>query len=221
MRWLLPLAVLGGLAHLLGMALDLAWLRMLSKPLPILALLFWVGAASPSSYRRWILLGLGLSLLGDVLLEWPLNAFVPGLAAFLLAHLAYLIAYLGETRRLAPLALVCAALPGVGLFLLLDSHGLGDLRLPIALYSLTISCMLWRALARLAAPISASAWLAAGGALLFMLSDSLIGISRFMSAFEGSGYAIMLTYWVGQLGIAASVRCGRRALPYSLSESAT
>lgn len=221
MRWLLPLAVLGGLAHLLGMALDLPWLRMLSKPLPILALLLWVGAANPSAYRRWILLGLGLSLLGDILLEWPLNAFVPGLAAFLLAHVAYLVAYLGETRRLAPLALVCAALPGIGLFLLLDSHGLGELRLPIALYSLTISSMLWRALARLATPISPSAWLAASGALLFMLSDSMIGISRFLDAFDGSGYAIMITYWLGQLGIAASVSFGRRALPYSLSESAT
>ncbi|WP_371369059.1 lysoplasmalogenase [Pseudomonas sp. QL9] len=221
MRWLLPLAVLGGLAHLLGMALDLPWLRMLSKPLPILALLLWVGAANPSAYRRWILLGLGLSLLGDILLEWPLNAFVPGLATFLLAHVAYLVAYLSETRRLAPLALVCAALPGIGLFLLLDSHGLGELRLPIVLYSLTISSMLWRALARLATPISPSAWLAASGALLFMLSDSMIGISRFLDAFDGSGYAIMLTYWLGQLGIAASVSFGRRALPYSLSESAT
>lgn len=221
MRWLLPLAVLGGLAHLLGTALDLAWLRMLSKPLPILALLLWVRAASPSTYRRWILLGLGLSLLGDVLLEWPFNAFVPGLAAFLLAHVAYLLAYLGETRRLAPLALVGAALPGIGLFLLLDSHGLGELRLPIALYSLTISCMLWRALARLAAPSSASAWLAASGALLFMLSDGMIGISRFLGAFDSAGYAIMLTYWFGQLGIATSVSFRRRALPYSLSETAT
>lgn len=221
MRWLLPLAVLGGLAHLFGMAQDLPWLRMLSKPLPILALLFWVGAASPSAYRRWILLGLGLSLLGDVLLEWPLNAFVPGLAAFLLGHVAYLIAYLGETRRPALLALACAALPGVGLFLLLDRHGLGDLRLPIALYSLTISCMLWRALARLSTPVPASAWLAAGGALLFMLSDSLIGISRFLGAFDGSGYAIMLTYWLGQLGIAASVNARPGALPYSVPRTAT
>lgn len=223
MRWLLIAALLGAFADGLGMALELPWLRMLGKPLPLLALLFWVGTAAAGRYRRWILLGLGLSLLGDILLEWPLNAFVPGLAAFLLAHLAYLLAYLGESRRLAPLALAAAALLGGTLFLLLDSRGLSALRLPILLYSLTISAMLWRALARLpAAPEQRrSARLAAGGALLFVLSDSLIGISRFVVAFDGAGYAIMFSYWLAQLAIAASVSGRRDALPYSQARSAT
>ena len=219
MRWLLPLAVIGGLTYLLGVALELPWLRMLCKPLPILALLAWVSAAPGGAYRRWIILGLGLSLLGDVLLEWPIGAFVPGLCAFLLGHLAYLAAYLGETRRGAPLGLAFAAALGGGLFILLDSHGLGPLRLPIGLYSLVISAMLWRALARL--PGGASARLAAAGALLFVISDSLIGISRFVSPFAGSGYAIMLSYWLGQFGIAASVSARREPLPYSQTNPAT
>ena len=42
------------------------------------------------------------------------------------------------------------------------------------------------------------------GALLFVLSDSLIGVNRFVSPFAGANIAIMLTYWLGQLGIAAS-----------------
>lgn len=214
MRWLLPLAVLAGLAYLLGIALDLPWLRMLCKPLPIIALLGWVSRDPATAYRRWITLGLALSLLGDVLLEWPLNAFVPGLCAFLLAHLAYLAAYLGETRRPAPLALACAAALGGGLFLLLDRQGLGPLRLPIAAYSLVIACMLWRALARLP-QASPSARLAAAGALLFVISDGMIGINRFVSPFAGSGYAIMLSYWLGQLGIAASVSARHTPLPYS------
>jgi alkenylglycerophosphocholine/alkenylglycerophosphoethanolamine hydrolase len=50
-----------------------------------------------------------------------------------------------------------------------------------------------------------SALLAAGGAMAFVFSDSMIGISRFVVAFEVAPYLIILSYWLGQLGIAASV----------------
>lgn len=142
---------------------------------------------------------------------------MPGLAAFLLAHLAYLAAYLGDTRRVAPLGLLIAGTLGGGLFALLYSRGLGPLLVPIALYSLTISAMLWRAIARLGVPgiANASRACAALGALLFVSSDAMIGISRFVAAFDGASYAIMLTYWLGQLGIAASVTSRHIALPYS------
>lgn len=200
-------ALLGVILFLLGLQLELKWLTLLSKPLPVLCLLLWLRQAPASPYRRWIAAGLGLSLCGDMLLEWPADLFVFGLGAFLLAHLAYLAAYLSDSRRLAPGALLAAALVADGMFTVLASAGLGALLLPVALYSLAIGCMLWRALARLgsAAVNRRSAWLAAGGAALFVLSDSLIGINRFVAPFEGARYAIILTYWLGQLGIAASV----------------
>jgi len=198
---------LGGVAlFLLGLALDHSPLRLLSKPLPLIALLLWMGLAPAGHYRRWISLGLLLSLSGDLLLEWPADLFVFGLGAFLLGHLCFLIAYLGDSRRPAPLALLGAAAVGLGMFSLLAQNGLGALQIPVALYALTISAMLWRALARFGAPGIArrSAWLGAGGALLFVLSDSLIGINRFVSPFAGADLAIILSYWLGQLGIAAS-----------------
>jgi len=216
MRWAL-LALIGGAAYLFAVTFDLPALRMLCKPLPVLAMLIWILGTPADGYRRWVASGLVLSMLGDILLEWPVNAFVPGLAAFLLAHLAYLVAYLGDTRRFAPLGLLVAGSVGGGLFALLYSRGLGPLLLPIALYSLTISAMLWRAIARLGVPSisNASRVFAALGALLFVSSDSMIGISRFVAAFDGSSYAIMLTYWLGQFGIAASVTSRHIALPYS------
>src|SRR5690606_28620221 len=140
----------------------------------------------------------------DLLLEWPADLFVFGLGAFLLAHLAYLAAYLGDTRRLAPLELLLAALAAGAMFAVLANAGLGPLLLPVALYSLAIGAMLWRALARVGAVAPRSAWLAAGGAALFVLSDSLIGINRFVAPFEAARYAIILSYWLGQFGIAAS-----------------
>lgn len=205
MRPLLLIVALAGAAlFLLGLHFELKWLTLLSKPLPVICLLIWLREAPTGIYRRWVAIGLAFSLLGDVLLEWPADLFVFGLGAFLLAHLAYLVAYLSDTRRLAPMDLLLAILAAGGMFLVLTNAGLGQLLLPVALYSLAIGAMLWRALARIGAVGTASAWLAAGGAALFVLSDSLIGINRFVAPFEGARYAIILSYWLGQLGITAS-----------------
>ncbi|WP_285961067.1 lysoplasmalogenase [Pseudomonas tohonis] len=213
MQWLL-IGLTGALAYLYGDANDLATLCLWTKPVPILALLAWlVRSAPPGHYRRWIVLGLLLCLAGDMLLQGSPDFFVFGLGAFLLGHLAYIGAYLSDTRRLAPLALLPAVLFGAGMFAVLAQGGLGGLLVPVALYALTISAMLWRALARLGAsgPGPRSVRLAAAGALCFVVSDSLLGINRFVAPFEAAGLAIMLTYWLGQLGIVASaVLHGRR-----------
>lgn len=204
----------GALAFLGGLALDLDWLCFISKPVPVIAMLIWLRRAPAGAYRRWIAIGLALSLLGDMLLAWPADLFVFGLGAFLLAHLAYLRAYLLGTRRLAPLALLMAAGCGAAIFTLLASGGLGALLVPVACYALAISAMLWRALARLSHDLDRqSALLAAGGAALFVLSDSLIGINRFVSPFNAASYLIILTYWLGQWAIAASVAAIRPPFP--------
>ena len=201
---LLIIALVGVALFLLGLHFELEWLTLLSKPLPVLCLLAWLRQAPAGPYRRWIAIGLGLSLLGDMLLQWPTDLFVFGLGAFLLAHLAYLVAYLSDTHRLAPLDLLLAALAAGGMFFVLASADLGPLLLPVALYGLAIGAMLWRALARIGVVGATSAWLAAGGAALFVLSDSLIGINRFVAPFEGASYAIIHSYWLGQFGITAS-----------------
>ena len=68
---LLTVALAGAALFLLGHHFELTWLRLLSKPLPIICLLLWLREAPAGHYRRWIAIGLGLSLLGDLLLEWP------------------------------------------------------------------------------------------------------------------------------------------------------
>jgi len=161
--------------------------------------------APPSDYRRWISLGLIFSLLGDVLLAWPGDLFVFGLGAFLLAHVAYLKAYLSDCRRLALLPLIVAAAVGAVLLGVLIRQGLGPLLVPVVIYGVAISAMLWRALARLGSDVpKRSALLAAGGALAFVFSDSVIGIDRFVAPFHAAPYVIILSYWLGQWAITAS-----------------
>ena len=195
----------GALAFILGLASGLDVVCFWSKPIPVLAMLYWLRGAPAGHYRRWIMLGLAFSLVGDVLLAWPTDLFVFGLGAFLLAHLAYLCAYLGTCKQLAPIPLAISTAVGGSMFGLLASSGLGPLLIPVACYSLAIGAMLWRALARLGTGLDRqSAVLAAAGATLFVLSDSLIGINRFVSPFPEAGYAIIASYWLGQWAIAAS-----------------
>lgn len=204
MGWFI-LALMGAITFLYGVSVHAELLCLLVKPLPVLALLGWLHDAPPSDYRRWISLGLIFSLLGDVLLAWPGDLFVFGLGAFLVAHLAYLKAYLSDCRRPALPALIIALAVGAVLLGILIAHGLGPLLIPVIVYGTAISAMLWRALARLGTDVpKRSAWLAAAGALAFVFSDSVIGIDRFALPFSAAPYVIIISYWLGQWGIAAS-----------------
>lgn len=205
MRWLL-LGLVGAAVFLYGRITGDAQLSLLTKGIPVIALLLWLRLAPVGTYRRWIGIGLVFSLAGDILLDWPGDLFVFGLGAFLLGHLAYLRAYCSDSRQPALPALLLALIAGGAMFAILASSGLGELLIPVACYATAISLMLWRALARIGQPQlqPRSTWLAAGGATLFVLSDSLIGIDRFVASFDAAPYAIILTYWLGQWGIAAS-----------------
>ncbi|MFF7062357.1 lysoplasmalogenase family protein [Pseudomonas sp. NPDC008258] len=206
---LMIVALAAAALYIYALASDNTLLALLAKPVPVLAMIGWLRSAPASAYRMWISIGLAFSVLGDILLAIPADLFVFGLVAFLCAHLAYLRAYCDQTLHLALPALLFSALTGITLFSVLASHGLGPLLIPVALYALAISAMLWRALA--------CGGLAALGASLFVFSDSLIGIDRFVSPFAAAPYLIILAYWLGQWAIASSV--GHRSTDKVLTQS--
>lgn len=166
----------------------------------------WWKTASASSYRRWILRGLGASLAGDILLMLPQDLFLPGLAAFLVAHLCYLLAFTtGTGFRAGPVtggALVLAAALVLGAMW----PGLGGLKGPVVAYIAVIVLMAWQALERWREGAHRGTALAALGALLFMTSDALLGIARFRDTFPGSRVLVLATYYAAQYLIATSVR---------------
>lgn len=206
---LMILALTAAALYLYALASDNTLLALMTKPIPVLALIAWLRSTPVSPYRTWISTGLAFSVLGDILLAIPADLFVFGLAAFLCAHLAYLRGYCGITLRPALPALIFSAITGIALLGVLASHGLGPLLIPVALYALAISAMLWRALA--------CGGVAALGAGLFVFSDSLIGIDRFVSPFAAAPYLIILAYWLGQWAIASSV--GHRSTDKVLTQS--
>jgi uncharacterized membrane protein YhhN len=206
MRWRLTLAGLGFLAaaaFVVGLGLDLPALRFVTKPLPVLCLAAAVAAQRRDPLARAVTVGLLLSAVGDALLEGGL--FLPGLLAFLGAHVAYAAGFLLDTRRLALLRALPFAAWGVAIyaFLLPD---LGDLAVPVLFYLLAICIVMWRAAARIGAhgPPRADEWLGLLGAVTFAASDTLIALDRFHAPLPGAALPIMLLYWAGQGGLATT-----------------
>lgn len=199
------------LLFLVGQAAELPALRLATKPLPALCLAAWVlGCRGPLG--RLTAAGLVLSGIGDLLLESGL--FLPGLLAFLSAHLAYLAAFLSADRRPA----LGRALPFLAWGLLAFGQlraGLGPMTLPVAVYVTVICLMMWRAAARVGSPgaRALAAALGLAGAVSFGASDTLIAFDRFWAPIPGVLWPIMVLYWVGQCGLAASAVSGCGMLP--------
>lgn len=193
-------ALLAACTYLVGLGLDHFWIKLLAKPWPVLALAAWVWQRGD----RRIAGGLVAGAIGDICLALP-DAFLPGMIAFALGHGAYVLAFRAWDRRpaiaaLLPVMLYC------GLCFALMMPGTGPLTVPVAIYMLVIGAMIWRAAACAgddSLPMIAR-WLPLAGAVLFALSDTLIGINKFVQPLPGIGPVIILTYWAGQVLIAAS-----------------
>ncbi|MES2099285.1 MAG: lysoplasmalogenase [Pseudomonadota bacterium] len=185
------------------------------KPLTTLLILAfaWPRGTDAPTQRRFIRIGLLLSLVGDVFLMWPREGFLPGLIAFLLAHLAYIAAFTVPLRLAArPLVFV-----GYGVVALLILAQLwpgipAALRAPVVAYVVCLATMAAQALgwwrssaARAAADAPLARWAALGGAL-FMVSDSLLAINKFAGPLPLASLWILATYWLAQGCIASALR---------------
>ncbi|RKH63062.1 lysoplasmalogenase [Corallococcus aberystwythensis] len=211
--------VAGMVGFLLVMDVGAREARLVTKSLPMVCLLAWLWPAR-GRYARFIFAGLALSLLGDVLLEVGPDLFLPGLGAFLLAHVGYTAAFLSVTRRPALLQALPFVLLAVGATGALWP-GLGGMAGPVTAYVAVICTMGWRAAALVGNPALSrrEQWLAFGGALLFAASDGLLSIRLFVTPLPGLGYAVMLLYWAAQFCIAASTRRAHAAATMTISSS--
>ncbi|MGZ8455269.1 MAG: lysoplasmalogenase [Gemmatirosa sp.] len=185
------------------------------KPLTT-ALLLALALALPSTddVHRWaIAVGLLLSLAGDVWLMLPRDRFVAGLASFLLAHVAYLVAFTrGVPFGASPVAFVPYLLVGAGMVAVLWPR-LGRLRLPVLVYAAALVLMAGQAAARAIAVGGAPAALAAIGAGLFVVSDGVLAVNRFRTAVPHAQRWVMGTYVAAQLCLALSVAPAVPAVP--------
>ena len=218
-----PLAAAALLSGLLAVAaapwaLGLPWLNFVFKPLTTLLIIAyaWPRGTGRPAVRRWVLAGLWLSLAGDVALLWPQSGFLPGLVSFLLAHLAYIVAFTRGVRLAArPLPFVAYAVVAAAILSQLWPGVPEALRLPVLAYVACLAAMaaqagvLW--LASRGGAREALARNAALGGLLFMTSDALLAFNKFHAPVPLSALWILLTYWVAQGLIGGALRA--RASP--------
>ena len=162
-----------------------------------------------AGYALWILIGLGFSMGGDVLLvygERP-GAFLFGLAFFLLAHIAYGVIFTVVSGLQIWDAVLFLLLTGVGVTVRRIARiDLQEMTLPVALYLLAISYMAAQAFSIcLAEGPTAFAVMAGLGALLFYASDAFLAWNKFKRPFSAYYALNLFTYYTGQLLLALSV----------------
>ena len=162
-----------------------------------------------ATFGKLVAVGIWLSLIGDVALLWPTKTgFLVGLGTFLLAHVAYVIAFIGVASwswAVVPVAVVVAIATRSTVRAIWD--GSKEVRGPAMAYATVISLMVVCAAATLGGPLRLAPF-AAVGAALFYLSDSSLARNLFAKPIPHVAILTLGVYWLGQLGIAISARGG-------------
>jgi alkenylglycerophosphocholine/alkenylglycerophosphoethanolamine hydrolase len=214
-RVLLAIGLIAAIAYIVGMWAKFPnTVQLITKGIPVLCLIVWLATLPRDRFANLIMAGLIFSLAGDLILQVSKDLFVVGLLSFLVAHLFYIVAFLGVTRRGSWIRLLPFAAWGIIAFLILQPY-LGDMLLPVAGYIIVIEVMMWRATALVGAHGKSRDFELAAllGAIAFGLSDTLLALNRFIwhdtltmfSITEAAPFIPTLTitlYWLAQWGLA-------------------
>jgi len=189
-----------------------------AKPAVLVALTL-AAAVLPAAHtdllhrKWWFVAALACSLAGDVLLMLPKDRFVGGLSAFLAGHVLFIVGLLQppsppgsppfafSAAGLAVAGVVvagAAAWPAVLIFRALLRDGHRALTAPVAVYLVAIGTM-----AVLAANVGVPA--ATAGAALFVVSDTVLALNRFVRPIRHGDIAVHATYHLAQMLLVVSL----------------
>lgn len=205
MTWVVLLAIAAGIAVLdwWAVATDRRDIERWAKP-AVMVFLIAAAVLIPAEsdwIRWWIVIGLAFGLVGDVLLFF--DRFIPGAAAFLVGHLAYVVALLlvpQEPRGLlvgGVIVLLVAVFVGrqivAGAWA--KAPVLGAI---VATYMLVIGVVVVLA-------VGSTSLVVAIAALLFLTSDALLAWARFVGPAPGGRVTVMVTYQLAQAGFVLAI----------------
>ena len=207
------------LASILHLAsLQGAWTRLeiFTKPLIVLSLLGYYLLNAPF-WSVIFILALVFCCLGDSLLLFQYGNemfFMLGLGSFLVAHIFFILSYrqhcliqsgaiaMGTQKVRLAFPVVLA---GMGLITVL-LPSLGPLKIPVMMYALVLTLMVVSAIFRLGRTSAISFWMVLSGALLFMVSDSVLAINKFLNPVAHASLWIMITYSAALFLIVEGIR---------------
>lgn len=196
--------------HLFALSKNDDSLALASKPLLMIALIMFFFDRARNTIPKiklFIFAALVFSLAGDTFLMFQqqnASYFTYGLASFLVAHIFYILYFRGlrklnnaETtatkKILSGLSVVYAIILLAVLF-----PKLGSMTIPVIVYGAVISAMLVSCFLAFANWNSRFAIFSTLGAVLFVISDSLLAINKFHTPFGNAGFLVMLTYGFAQ-----------------------
>ena len=189
----------------LTVGLRLFRLEFVLKPLTLALLVAAAATAHLGPAKWWIVAGLAFGLCGDIGLMLskddagsPDAPFVLGLSSFLVGHACYVVGF--ARHGVHPLYLLAGALIVIGAATLTlpqvlrgaKAQGGTELRAVVGGYTIVLAAMTTLA-------VGTSAIATAGGGVLFLFSDTLIGIERFVSRSRVGPLIIIVTYHLAQL----------------------
>lgn len=203
---------------LLEQVVQTGWLDLVTKPfLMITLLLFYLLARSEktSPLSKFIIGALIFSWIGDILLMLQgqiSGIFIFGLAAFLISHICYIFGFIkarfddpGEINKsFVQTRIVFLVFVG-GAIIYMLYPGLEEMMIPVIFYTIIIIAMGITALLRRGWTRDKSFIMTYSGALLFIMSDALIGINKFMNPIVQAPLLIMATYISAQLLIVKGI----------------
>ena len=204
------------LIELCSEAFGLEIIRYITKPLlmPALVLVYSQKANKElQNNHKMMMAALIFSWVGDTVLMFTYiseNFFLIGLVSFLITHVLYTITFSAQVRgnlvrslkRGLPMIGILGIYLAILLSILIPSIS-GNVKtspflIPVLIYTAAISIMVVVAITRKGHVNDKSYLIVLTGAVLFMLSDSLIAINKFVSPLSYASLAIMALYIAGQ-----------------------
>jgi uncharacterized membrane protein YhhN len=184
------------------------WPALIAKALlmPVLFIIYYRPIKDQvNNFHRMIMSALIFSWLGDITLEfqWANEIFfMVGLSCFLIAQVLYLVSFFStKGQNILFFNKIYLLFPVIlyGIIIIYLLYGeLGDMKVPVIVYTAVILTMLTSAMNRERKVNRHSYILVLIGAIMFILSDSMIAIDKFRFPFALSGIAIMTTYITAQ-----------------------
>lgn len=184
------------------------------KPLLLPFLFYAVVKTESFETKKWLLSALFLSWIGDCILLFSDKGelyFIFGLVAFLIAHILFIVLFTkqkSENKHFKNVLFWIGFMAVIGylvsmLSILLPT--LGDLKIPVCIYALTISIMLKMAIKGALSWKNNSKYLVLVGAIFFVASDSILALNKFHSPIASASYSIMITYLMAQFCITKGI----------------
>lgn len=197
--------LISSLTYLFAIKHNNQTLIYILKPGTMLMIILLALSNTPSSYAWWIIIGLLLSLIGDIFLMIPNDRFLHGLVAFLVAHVCYILAFLQiqpQQGKVSVFFTVCLLLVSLLFFIQLVKgirfKGGYPLIVAVFIYIVIITSMVWISI------LTENPFIIMA-AFLFYFSDATLAWDRFIKPLKYRHYVVMSTYFLAQYLFSLSI----------------